>query len=420
MWIASLLLPGLVACGTAPDLADAAGAVVATLQVAEASATTADLEGRVLSGIVTVVVDVKPNVREVRVHLDDAATPFAVDAAAPFEVTLDTRQLADGPHVLAVNVPSGRSGAVREVARARFDVANALVVPIPQPEPQPGPQPEPQPEPEPEPEPEPAPQPDPEPAPQPEPEPEPEPAPDPAPTPSAWWRPAPGLTWYWQLTGTIDTSHDVDVYDIDYLHPATLVAGLQAAGKRVIAYVPVGDWEDYRPDSDAFPEEALCGEIDGWPERYIDIRHPVAVDLIKARIASAAARGFDGIEGDVVDLHLVDTGCATRITEAQMTAFLRDLVDYTHSLGLAYFAKNAAETAATWATFTDGVVVEEAYAYREADAYMPYVQAGKPVFAVEYGAGSPTDAQCSDANARDYALYGTNLALTGTVYRTCW
>ncbi len=188
----------------------------------------------------------------------------------------------------------------------------------------------------------------------------------------------------------------------------------------MIAYVPVGDWEDYRPDSDAFPEETLCGNIDGWPERYIDIRNPVAVELIKARIAVAAARGFDGIEGDVVDLHLVNTGCATRITEAQMTTFLRDLVDYTHSLGLAYFAKNAAETSAVWATFTDGVVVEEAYAYGEAAAYMPYVQAGKPVFAVEYGTKTPTDAQCTDANARDYALYGTNLALTGAVYKTCW
>src|SRR5690606_7916447 len=121
-------------------------------------------------------------------------------------------------------------------------------------------------------------------------------------------------------------------------------------------YVPVGDWEDYRPDSDDFPEAALCGSIDGWPERYIDIRHPTAVKLIKDRITAAATRGFDGIEGDVVDLHLANTGCSPKITEAQMTAYLEDLTEHAHSLGLAYFAKNVTENAADWSQFTDGVV----------------------------------------------------------------
>lgn len=245
-------------------------------------------------------------------------------------------------------------------------------------------------------------------------------SPDPDPVPGGHWRPAPGLTWYWQLSGPIDMNRDVDVYDIDYLTPASVVAELQAKGKKVIAYVPVGDWEDYRPDSDEFPADALCGRIAGWPERYIDIRNPKAVALIKDRITLAASKGFDGIEGDVVDLHLVQTGCSSRITEAEMTAFLRELTDHAHGLGLAYFAKNVTENAADWSTFVDGVVAEEGYLYGDAAGYMPYIQAGKPVFAVEYGSDKPTEAQCKDANQRGYALYGTNLSLTGAVYKTCW
>lgn len=247
-----------------------------------------------------------------------------------------------------------------------------------------------------------------------------EPEAEPEPDSSAYWQPKPGLSWFWQLSGSINMNQNVDVYDIDYETSAHVVRELQAQGKKVIAYVPVGDWEDYRPDSDNFPEEALCGSIDGWPERYIDIRHPKAVELIKARIALAASKGFDGIEGDVVDLHLADTGCSPRITEAEMTAYLKELSAYAHSLGLAYFAKNVTENAAEWSTFTDGVVVEEAYQYREAAGYMPYILAGKPVFAVEYGTNKPTEAQCEDASARGYALYGTNLNLTGKVYKTCW
>lgn len=256
-------------------------------------------------------------------------------------------------------------------------------------------------------------------SPNPDPDPIPDPRPDPDPSPGHW-QPKPGLTWYWQLSGDIDMNRDVDVYDIDYLKPASVVAALHAQGKKVIAYVPVGDWESYRPDSDDFPAASLCGKIDGWPERYIDIRNPKAVELIKARVTLAASKGFDGIEGDVVDLHLANTGCASKITEAQMTAFLRDLTEHAHSLGLAYFAKNVTENAAEWSTFTDGVVVEEAYQYNEAAGYMPYIEAGKPVFAVEYGSGNPTREQCQDANARGYALYGTNLSLTGEVYKTCW
>ena len=33
--------------------------------------------------------------------------------------------------------------------------------------------------------------------------------------PTAVWQPKPGTTWQWQLTGEIDTSFDVAMYDID-------------------------------------------------------------------------------------------------------------------------------------------------------------------------------------------------------------
>jgi endo-alpha-1,4-polygalactosaminidase (GH114 family) len=359
-----------------------------------AADTAVPLEGSVVTGTIRVGLEDDEGIDRAAFLLDAPAGEepsggqldelLKTAAAAPVTFVLDTTRLPDDAHTLTAFAVSDDLESVRPIAHASFTVGNSTdTVPPPATEPEP-------------------------------------PVAEPEPPAAGHWQPEPGLTWYWQLTGTTDMNQQVDVYDIDYEKPASVVAELQALGRKVIAYVPVGDWESYRPDSDDFPEEALCGAIAGWPERYIDIRNPKAVELIKARIAVAAAKGFDGIEGDVVDLHRVNNGCRTTITTEEMTDFLKDLVEYTHSLGLAYFAKNTAEDAASWSTFTDGVVVEEAYAYREAAAYMPYITAGKPVFAVEYGSSAPSASQCADANSRNFALYGTDLALTGRVYRTCW
>jgi endo-alpha-1,4-polygalactosaminidase (GH114 family) len=401
----------LGACSNA--LPPAGQAVTATrlLLLDQAAGVPVPLDGSVVTGTISVGLEAEEGIEKAGFLLDAPAGEeptgqqleellAGADSAAPFTFVLDTSSLPDDAHTLTAFAISGEGESVRSIAHASFTVANASdTVPPPADEPEP-------------------------PAAEPEPptvDPPAKPVPEePAPPAAGHWQPEPGLTWYWQLTGTTDMNQQVDVYDIDYEKPASVVAALQAQGRKVIAYVPVGDWESYRPDSKDFPEEALCGDIAGWPERYIDIRNPKAVELIKARIAIAAEKGFDGIEGDVVDLHRVNTGCRTRITTAEMTDFLKDLVDYTHSLGLAYFAKNTAEDAASWSTFTDGVVVEEAYVYREAAAYMPYILAGKPVFAVEYGSSAPSASQCTDANSRNFALYGTDLALTGRVYRTCW
>ena len=45
-----------------------------------------------------------------------------------------------------------------------------------------------------------------------------------------WWRPAPGTSWQWQLTGAIDTSIDVEMYDIDLFDTPT--ATIDAAARR--------------------------------------------------------------------------------------------------------------------------------------------------------------------------------------------
>lgn len=67
------------------------------------------------------------------------------------------------------------------------------------------------------------------------------------PVSSSIWRPAPGTTtWQWQLQGRIDTSFDVDMYDIDLFDtPASTIRQLQRDGRTVICYFSAGSYEDW-------------------------------------------------------------------------------------------------------------------------------------------------------------------------------
>ena len=87
-------------------------------------------------------------------------------------------------------------------------------------------------------------------------------------------------------TGRIDHRVDVPVYDIDgFENSAADVARLHREGRKVICYINVGAWEDFRPDQDAFPGSVL-GEANGWEgERWLDIRR---LDVLRPLMASAS------------------------------------------------------------------------------------------------------------------------------------
>src|SRR5437868_13005532 len=61
------------------------------------------------------------------------------------------------------------------------------------------------------------------------------------------FRPPAGASWQVQLTGTLDTSVDVPLYEVDAFDTsAATIADLHAAGRRVICYVSVGTDESWR------------------------------------------------------------------------------------------------------------------------------------------------------------------------------
>ncbi len=199
------------------------------------------------------------------------------------------------------------------------------------------------------------------------------------------WVPEPGTTWQWQLTGRLDLSPDVAVYDVDGEQTsAETVAALHAAGRHAVCYLSVGSWEAFRPDAGAFPPEVLGAPLADFPdERWLDVRR---LDLLQrplsARLDSCRAKGFDAVEPDNVDGYANDSGFP--LTAADQLRFNRWVAGAAHARGLSVALKNDLDQVSDLVDAFDFAVVEECVAYDECGALAPFVDAGKAVLHVEY------------------------------------
>ncbi len=241
------------------------------------------------------------------------------------------------------------------------------------------------------------------------------------PTPTDWWHPSPGLTWQWHLSDPpVDTSVDAEVYDIDLNdNDALVIQELHHQGRKVICYISVGSWEDWRPDADQFPEEVLGKDYDGWPgERWLDIRRiDLLAPIMRARLDLCKAKGFDGVEPDNIEIYDNDTGFPLNYADQLMYA--RWLADEAHARGLAIGIKNAPDMVADSLTFFDFAITEDAFYYGWINEMLPFIEAGKPVFAAEYtDMDVDFDAACAWGKANNVCFILKNRILTA--YRlTC-
>lgn len=200
----------------------------------------------------------------------------------------------------------------------------------------------------------------------------------------ARWQPRPGLAWQWQLTGPVDTSVDVPVYDVDGFDvSARTVEELHRAGRKVICYLSTGAWEDWRPDADAFPEE-LLGESNGWDgERWLDIRAVEVLEpLMAERIDMCREKGFDAVEPDNMDGYRNRTGFP--LTASDQLRYNRLIARLAHERGLAVGLKNDLDQIPDLVEDFDFAVNEQCAQYDECEDTLPFIEAGKAVLHVEY------------------------------------
>ncbi len=232
--------------------------------------------------------------------------------------------------------------------------------------------------------------------------------PDPFPC-AGCWQPGLRTSWQWQLSGTVDTFFDVDMYDIDGFEArASLVDQLHADGSAVVCYISAGSWEDWRPDAGKFPRSVL-GRSNGWPgERWLDIRKRwVLRPIMEARMDMCARKGFDGIEFDNVDGYQNRAGFP--LTGADQLRYDVLLANQAHRRGLSAALKNDLGQIKRLLPYYDYALNEQCHQYSECGHLNAFVDAGKAVFGVEYAL--PIADFCPQANARNFNFLKKHLSL---------
>lgn len=205
--------------------------------------------------------------------------------------------------------------------------------------------------------------------------------------PPSWWVPPVRTTWQWQLTDLpVDTSYDVDMYDIDlFENDGSVVVALHAQGRKAIAYFSAGTWEDWRPDADQFPDSVKGNPLSGWPgEWWLDIRRlDVLGPIMEARLDLAVQKGFDGVEPDNVDGYANNAGFP--LTAQDQLNYNVFLANAAHARGLSVALKNDVAQAAALEPYFDWTLNEECYQYNECTGLKEaFIDAGKAVMHVEY------------------------------------
>jgi hypothetical protein len=227
------------------------------------------------------------------------------------------------------------------------------------------------------------------------------------------WHPKLRVSWQWQLQSPPKASEllDVRMYDVDEVDTSkALVRAMHRRGIKAVCYISAGSWENWRPDATSFPKVVLGRPLSGWPgERWLDVRRlDVLGPLMEARLDVCAAKGFDGVEFDNVDGYTNHTGFP--LTGADQLRYDGFLANQAHRRRLTAFLKNDLGQVRALLPYFDAALNEQCFQYTECFNLTPFVDAGKPVFGVEYAASAPPQF-CAHANDRNFNFLEKHLAL---------
>lgn len=233
------------------------------------------------------------------------------------------------------------------------------------------------------------------------------------------WQPKPTTAaWQFQLQGKINTSIAAPVYEVDGFNTSkATVRKLHSQGRKVICYIDVGSWENYRPDAKRFPRSVIGRKYEGYPdERWLDIRRfRKFAGPIKSRIRMCARKGFDGLEPDNINGWENRTGFP--LTARHQLRFNRWIARIAHRHGLAVGLKNDGRQARKLIRNFDFAVVEQCFQYNECGQYRPFIRRGKAVFSVEYEI--PKKAFCGRAKKLRFSSIRKEYDLFARPFRPC-
>ncbi|KAG2771422.1 hypothetical protein JG687_00015764 [Phytophthora cactorum] len=230
----------------------------------------------------------------------------------------------------------------------------------------------------------------------------------------AWWKRTPDTSYQIQLSGTLDLSYDVDMYDIDMFDtPNATIAELKQRGIKVICYFSAGTYEDWRSDKDRYSSSIIGARLPEWEgESWVDIRITKLREILVDRMKLAQAKGCDGVDPDNVDGAFNDNGF--NLTANDQLDFNKFLATTAHGLNLTVGLKNDLNQINDLVSVFDFSVNEQCVHYNECDMLVPFIKANKPVFGIEYSGDKAT--ACAIANSLNFDTLFKALSLKNERY----
>ncbi len=216
--------------------------------------------------------------------------------------------------------------------------------------------------------------------------------------------------WQIQYSGEMNYNLKVDVFNLDLFDIETAaIMQLRERGIFIMCYFSAGSFEDWRPDVNAFPDGVLGKDYEGWEgEKWLDIREiEILKPIMTARLDLAAQKGCHGVDPDNINEYTNDSGFPISYND-QITYNIM-LADLAHERGLSIGLKNDLEQIADLLPYFDWGLNESCFSYDECDLLLPFIQAGKPVFVIEYDL-TPQEF-CAQANNMNFNAIQKNLKL---------
>ncbi len=244
-------------------------------------------------------------------------------------------------------------------------------------------------------------------------------------TTGEWYKPALSVSWQWQIQGDVNTTYQVDLYDIDLFDVSKeQIEALHGADKRVICYFSGGSYEEWRSDAGQFKSRDLGSSLDDWPgERWLDIRSSDVHDIMKSRLDLAKQKGCDGVEPDNMDGYQNKPGF--NLTADDQLAYNRLIGNDARARGLSVGVNNALDQIPELVSYYDFAVNEQCFEYDECDTLMPFIEQDKPVLHAEYRDNYVQDedareAMCIESTNRQFSSLVLPLGLDDQFRYSCF
>lgn len=208
--------------------------------------------------------------------------------------------------------------------------------------------------------------------------------------------------WDWQLAVPVKLNPDtsIKIYDIEMFEneQSGAVQMLHSKGYKVICYLDVGSWENWRDDAAAFPTRILGTTYSGFPdERWLDIRDvnpqksttgSKLAQILTKRFDRAQRMGCDAIEPDNIDGYdkTAHEASGFPLTYEDQMYFNLWVADNVHARGMLVGLKNdinQAHDSRIYGAF-NFVVSEQCIQYNECGYFSDFLRLNKPVFVAEY------------------------------------